>query len=307
MDRMISIVVPAYNEAANLPVLCSSIADVLNTVVFEIIIVDDGSVDHSREVLKQLHSEDPRIKYAFLSRNFGHQQALRCGILLAKGDAVITMDADLQHPPVVIPTLLDAWQKGNEIVITKRNVNNELPFTKRMFSRVFYQFINFISDIRIEPGAADFRLLDRKVIELINNSHESDLFLRGYVEWVGFRKQTITYSADERFAGKAQYTFKKSLELGLSGITSFSVKPLRISALAGAVISVFAFAYALYALAIYFFTDRAITGWASLLVSILFIGGLQLIMIGILGEYVGRMFMQVKGRPSFIVAEKSEA
>jgi dolichol-phosphate mannosyltransferase len=305
MNQRISIVVPAYNEAENLPVLTAELSKVLSTFDYEIIVVNDGSKDNSLSVLMQLHHEDNRIQYVSLSRNFGHQKALRCGLSFATGEAVISMDADMQHPPVLIPQLIEAWQKGSDVVVTQKVLNKNLSLPKRFFTFLFYKAINFISDVKIEHGAADFRLLDKKVLDVINKTPESDLFLRGYVEWVGFKKSVIVYTPSERFAGTAQYSWSKLFALALNGITSFSIKPLRVSAIIGAFISFLAFCYAMYAVYIFFFTDRAVTGWASLLVSMLFLGGLQLLMIGILGEYIGKIFIQSKGRPDYVVGEKS--
>lgn len=305
MNQRISIVVPAYNEAENLTVLTTELSKVLSAFDYQIIVVNDGSKDNSLAVLKQLNHADNRIKYVSLSRNFGHQKALRCGLSFATGDAVISMDADLQHPPDLIPEMIELWQSGNDIVFTERLQQNNLPFSKSFFSKFFYALLNFLSDIELSNGVADFRLMDRKVIDVINKTPETDLFLRGYVEWVGFKKIGLPYQAGNRHAGTSQYSWSKMFSLALNGITSFSVKPLRISAFVGALISFFAFCYAMYAVYIFFFTDKSVTGWASLLVSVLFLGGLQLLMIGILGEYIGKIFIQSKGRPDYVVAEKS--
>jgi glycosyltransferase involved in cell wall biosynthesis len=305
MNQRISIVVPAYNEAENLPVLAAEISKVLSAFDYEIIVVNDGSKDNSLSVLKQLNQADNRIQYVSLSRNFGHQKALRCGLSFATGDAIISMDADLQHPPAMLPKLIEAWKSGCDVVVTQKVLNNNLPLLKRFSTFLFYKAINLISDVNIEHGAADFRLLDKKVVDVINKTPESDLFLRGYVEWVGFKKSVVAYTPAERFSGTAQYSWSKLFALALNGITSFSIKPLRVSAVIGAFISFLAFCYAIYAIYIFFFTDKAVTGWASLLVSMLFLGGLQLLMIGILGEYIGKIFIQSKGRPDYVVREKS--
>jgi glycosyltransferase involved in cell wall biosynthesis len=305
MNQRISIVVPAYNEAENLPVLAAEISKVLGAFDYEIIVVNDGSKDNSLSVLKQLNQADNRIQYVSLSRNFGHQKALRCGLSFATGDAIISMDADLQHPPAMLPKLIEAWKSGCDVVVTQKVLNNNLSLPKRFSTFLFYKAINLISDVNIEHGAADFRLLDKKVLDVINKTPESDLFLRGYVEWVGFKKSVVAYTPAERFSGTAQYSWSKLFALALNGITSFSIKPLRVSAVIGAFISFLAFCYAIYAIYIFFFTDKAVTGWASLLVSMLFLGGLQLLMIGILGEYIGKIFIQSKGRPDYVVGEKS--
>ncbi len=304
MSKLISVVVPAYNEAANLKQLVDEVSNQLSAYQFELIVVNDGSKDDTLQVIKQLHESDERIKFVSLARNFGHQQALRCGLFFAKGDAVITMDADLQHPPSLLPEMIALWEQGNAIVATTKSDSSDTPFIQSFFTKIFYRVLNFVSDVSMHHGAADFRLMDRKVVELINQSPENDLFLRGFVEWVGFKKATISYAPKARFAGKSQYQMRRRVSLGVNGLTSFSVKPLRLAVVAGSIISLLAFIYALYALYVFFFTEKAITGWTSLLLSVLFLGGLQMLMIGILGEYIGKIFMQTKGRPNFVVEEK---
>jgi glycosyltransferase involved in cell wall biosynthesis len=294
----ISFVIPAHNEAENLvPLTDQILSNIGDKVQHEIIFVDDGSTDHTLEIIKQLILKNQHIHYISLSRNFGHQNALKSGIDHATGDCVISMDADLQHPPSLIFEMIDLWQKGNDIVYTIRKDHKTVSLLKRFSSRFFYKLIN------LERGAADFRLIDRSVANIIRNSHEYNLFIRGYISWLGFKTAKILYAADERLTGKTKYSFKKMMLFAVDGLTSFSIKPLRITIFLGGLISFLAFLYALYAIYIYFFTNKVMTGWTSLLISILFLGGLQLLFLGFIGEYIGRIFIQTKNRPSYVIKE----
>ncbi len=300
----ISFVIPAYNEEGNLNQLHDQILNnIENKVQYEIIFVDDGSSDNTLKVIKQLMLKDKHIHYISLSRNFGHQNALKSGIDHATGDCVISMDADMQHPPELIFEMIDLWQKGNDIVLTIRKDHQTVSLLKRFSSRFFYKLINIFSDIRLEPGAADFRLIDRSVADIIRNSHEYNLFIRGYISWLGFKTTKLLYASDERHSGKTKYSFRKMILFAADGLTSFSIKPLRIAIILGSLISFLAFLYALYAIYVYVFTDRVITGWTSLLASVLFLGGLQLLFLGFIGEYIGRIFIQTKNRPSYVIRE----
>lgn len=305
---LVSIVVPAFNEAENIPELAKQLSEVFQslsaTYRYELLFVDDGSSDNSLGLLARMHQANSAIKYLSFSRNFGHQSALKCGLKHAKGDCVISMDADLQHPPSMIPHFLKAWQEGYEVVYTQRQEDPSLPFLKQKTSALFYWIINALADLKLEDGTADFRLLDRKVIDAINELQETDLFLRGMISWIGFRQLKISYTPNKRFAGQTKYSFHKMMRLAIAGITAFSVKPLKIALFVGGLISILTFGYALYALGVYFFTNKAVPGWTSVLVSVLFIGGLNLITLGIIGEYIGRLFLQAKHRPDYIVREK---
>jgi glycosyltransferase involved in cell wall biosynthesis len=298
----ISVVIPAYNEEENLPEVATRIKENLTgRYEREIIFVDDGSRDRTAEVLRELCAADPELHYVSLARNFGHQSALRAGLDYATGDCVISLDADLQHPPALMPELLAQWVAGYDIVYTRRRDDVREPWLKRRTSLAFYQVMNTLSSVDFEPGTADYRLLDRRVVDVIRASPDVDLFLRGFIHWVGFRQKRIDYTPEPRFRGQTKYTVKKMINLALSGITSFSVRPLHLATLAGMGVSGLAFLYALYALGILLFTDRAVPGWASVLLSVLFIGGIQLLVLGIMGEYLGKLFVQAKGRPPYLV------
>lgn len=303
----VSIVIPAYNEAGNVELLVKKLKDTLKDYSnYEILFVDDGSEDKTLEILKALCRKYNRVRYLSLSRNFGHQNALKAGLDHAIGDCVITMDADLQHPPYLIPQLISKWQEGYEVVYTIRLDDSRVSFLKRKASNLFYRLMNWLSDIRIPKGSADFRLLDRSVVDVLKDTKEYHLFIRGITAWVGFRQYAVEYAPDERYAGKSKYTVKRMAGFALTGITSFSLKPLRLSILLGLFFAVLAFGYGVYAILTKLLTERAITGWASLLASVLFIGGIQLIVLGIIGEYIGKLVMESKQRPHYVVKEKSE-
>jgi len=303
----INFVIPVYNEESNLLEIYNRINSLtmLKEFDYDFIFVNDGSTDNSLEKIKGLKSSDNKIKFISLSRNFGHQCALKAGIDHANGDIVIMMDADLQHPPELINEMLLKWSEGYNIITTKRIDKIKLPLFKRITSRIFYRLLNFASGLKLDPGSADFRLIDNKVASVIKKTTDVEIFFRGYISWVGFKQYQIQYNSGERFSGKSKYSIKKMMHFAINGITSFSIKPLRIAVLLGLLFSLSAFLYALYALYMVIFTDKTIQGWASLIISILFLGGIQLIVTGILGEYLGKLYMQVKGRPSYIIDETS--
>lgn len=302
----VSIIIPIFNEEGNVAKVAAVLTDILSAYPsHEIIFVNDGSRDQTLGVVKQEREKNGNIHFLSFSRNFGHQNALRAGLDHAAGDCVISMDGDLQHPPELIPTLIENWLAGYDIVYTRRKDDPSLPLSKRLTSRLFYAITNMVSDVKIDPGAADFRLIDKSVLAVLKELKESHIFMRGMIAWVGFRQLGIEYVPHERVWGKSQYTFKKMFALALSGVTSFSIKPLHMATFFGFCAAAASFLYALYAISIKCFTDQSIPGWTSVLVSVLFMGGVQLITIGILGEYIGKLFIESKGRPHYIVKEKS--
>jgi polyisoprenyl-phosphate glycosyltransferase len=303
----ISIVIPSFNESENIPILASKLKPILESIgTWEMFFIDDGSSDGTREVLKTLNKEDSRIRYVCFSRNFGHQDALRAGLERVHGDCIVSMDGDLQHPPELVPDLVDRFRQGYDVVYTLRQEEKKLPIFKRITSSGFYHLINTMSDIKIEDGAADFRLLSRKALQAMLSFSEHGVFWRGVVPWIGFRQCAIPYVAAPRLYGETKYSLRKMFRFALDGITSFSVKPLHLTTSAGAIISLFAFLYAAYALLMHLFSDKTVAGWTSILISVLFIGGIQLISLGILGEYIGKLFMEAKKRPHYIIMEESE-
>lgn len=302
---LISVVVPVHNEEGNLDVLFAEVALNLAGHDFEVLFVDDGSTDTSLSVIQKLAAEHPEVRYVSFSRNFGHQAALRAGLAEATGDAVISMDADLQHPPSLLPELIAKWQEGNDVVYTVRDDKAaHIPWFKRVTSRAFYRVLNFLSDLTIEPGAADFRLLDRAVCDAVNAQHEANLFLRGYIQWIGFRQVGVPYVPAERLAGQSKYSLRTMVTFAGSGITQFSIRPLRLGYLLSMGAFGLALGYIVYA-AVVAAAGDTVPGWLSLVALFVFFQGFQFLLIGLIGEYLGRTFMQTKGRPDYIVARRS--
>ena len=304
----ISIVIPTYCEEGNLGELYEQLQFELSKIdvqSFEIIYVNDGSHDDSLRNIKELTTKDERVKFIHFSRNFGHQNALRAGLDFAKGDAVISMDADLQHPPELISTLIEHWRAGNKVVYTKRKDTNDLSFFKKLTSKMFYKLVNYLSETKLEEGTADFRLLDRSVVEALKNFNENNLFYRGIIPGLGFKQHGLEYIPNERFSGNTKYTFSKMVRFALTGITSSSAKPLYFSIYLGAFLALCSFFYALYAIYVSIFTTEAVAGWTSTIASILFIGGIQLMMLGIVGIYLGKLFSESKKRPNYIIEESN--
>lgn len=302
--KKISVVIPCFNEEDNLVQFYSELKKHLPTEYsYEIIFVDDGSSDTTLRKAKQLASSDSEVHYISFSRNFGHQNALKAGFDYASGDCAICMDSDLQHPPALIPVLLGKWEEGFQMVNTRREDHDSISKFKKATSRSFYKLTNSLSDVKVEPGVADYRLIDRVILDHLRNFSENYLFLRALFSWMGFRQATVDYKAGERFAGKSKYTLKKMVRLATTGITSFSIKPLRISIYLGFIFAILAFAYGIYALVAYCFTDITIPGWTSILMSVLLVGGINLLMLGIIGEYLGKLFIENKKRPNYIISE----
>jgi len=303
---MISIVVPCFNESENISALAREVRTQFESrrEPYEIIFVDDGSTDDTLQRIKSLPA-GANTRFISLSRNFGHQLALKAGLDYAEGDAVITMDGDLQHPPRLIPDLLAKWREGHAIVNTVRRRTGQAGFFKNNTSKLFYWIYEKVSGMPLAPGSADFRLLDKQVVLALRRFKEPHLFLRGLIHWVGFKTATVDYDADPRFAGETKYSLSKMVRFALDGIMTFSIKPLRVAGFIGVAISFFSALYMAYGLFIVMFTDRAIVGWASILVSVLFLGGIQMIFLGLLGEYIGRIFMESKDRPQYLIKEQS--
>lgn len=304
----LSIVVPAYEEQESLPVLCRKINEILDPIYddYEILIVDDGSRDETWNVVDRLHASDPRILGIKLTRNFGHQNAIMAGFREAHGRAVITMDADLQHPPELIPELINRWQDGFMVVNTMRQSTEKEPFLKRLTSSFFYKLFSFLTGTKMKSGMADFRLLDRAVIRELNRYNEPFIFLRGLVQWMGFPTTEVVFAAPERQLGFSKYSWHRMLRLALSGITSFSILPLRMSILIGIVTAGLAFCELLYVFYIALVKQASIPGWASTMGALSFLLGILFIMLGIIGEYIGRIFETVKGRPLYVVETRIE-
>ena len=292
-QEFISIVIPIMNEEGNVSILTDRLRNVLNgNWKYEIIFIDDGSTDNTLDAIKQLQKDDSRIVFLSFSRNFGHQNALRAGLDFAEGDCVISMDGDLQHPPELIPELIKKWREGYDVVYTLRKDDQKTGFFKRITSGFFYSLINRLSDVNIEQGSADFRLIDKSIVAVVRKLNEDPIFFRGMIRWLGFNQVAIEYVPDERVWGKTKYSIAKMFRFAIMGITSFSIKPLHLSSLFGVIFASLSFIYGIYALVLKLFTNYAIPGWSSLLIVVSFIGGVQLLMIGILGEYIGKLFIE---------------
>ncbi|MBC7936792.1 MAG: glycosyltransferase [Rhizobacter sp.] len=296
---MLSIIIPVYNEGENIQSLVDELYTYTNKET-EYIFVDDGSTDNTFAALELIAEKDSNIKCISLSRNFGHQNALMAGLQHSKGHTIIVMDGDLQHPPSLIPALLKKIDEGYDLVQTRRTSTKNIGLGKHLLSVVFYKFINAISDTRIEEGVADFKAFNRKVLDSILRFDERELFLRGIFSWIGFKTTTIDFKAPDRKFGKTKYSFTQMLRLALKGTTSFSFKPLRVALLAGSFISLAAFAFGIFALLSYY-KGNTVPGWASMIIAIMFLGGTQLLAIGLLGEYIASLFTETKKRPLYLV------
>jgi dolichol-phosphate mannosyltransferase len=300
---LISIVVPAFNEAECVGKLHEELRRVLDPLPyrFEFVFVDDGSSDTTVAVLSALRTRDPRVCFLSFSRNFGHQAALSAGLEHARGDAVIMMDGDLQHPPQVIPELLERWRTGFDVVNTIRLRTADIALPKRIMSAGFYWLFNKLGNIRIEPGAADFRLMSRAAVDALNLLPEKQRFLRGLVPWIGFRQTQVPFQAPERWAGKTKYTLGRSLRFALDGMTAFNFYPLRRLTVAGWLLAAASVGGALLGLAGQALGATPVAGWIWVLLAVLFFAGCQFIVTGIQGEYIGRVLEQVKERPLYII------
>ncbi|HHH42642.1 MAG TPA: glycosyltransferase [Gammaproteobacteria bacterium] len=302
----LSIVIPAFNEEGNLKVVYAELHRVLEPVEasWELIFVDDGSSDATWCLIEELAHADSRVKGIRFSRNFGHQYALLAGLQASTGAAIISLDADLQHPPELIPRLIEEWQKGNKIVKTVRLDPEKQSLFKKLTSRLFYRVFSYVSGVKIESGMADYRLMDRQVLEDVLSFREEGLFLRGLVQWVGYPNTSISYMPAERFSGTTKYTLGKMVKFAWHGVSSFSIVPLRIGILFGFIASAVSFASVLYAILGKVIEGHTVPGWASSLAIISFLFGILFLFLGILGEYVGRILLEVRDRPRFIVSER---
>jgi len=302
----ISLVIPLYNEEENLHALYRELVPVLNDINLraEVIFVDDGSRDKSFQMVKELSALDNRISGISLSRNFGHQVALTAGMQHARGEMVITLDADLQHPPNEIPRLIEQYDLGFDIVNTRRIDTEEIGFFKKTSSKLFYNLINRISEVPITESSSDFRLMSRKALDSFIQFSERGRFTRGLISWMGYRQTVIDYICPPRFAGKSKYTVRKMLHFAADGVTSFSAKPLRIASYVGVIVFLLGLIYAVFAI-IQNLSGKTIPGWTSLLVTVLLLGGIQLLTLGVIGEYLARIFNESKSRPLYFIKDKT--
>ncbi len=301
-----SVVIPVFNEEGNLELLHHRLSKVLQHSCedYEIILVDDGSRDKSLEIMSGLRGTDPRVKIISFSRNFGHQMAITAGIDYTSGDAVIVMDADLQDPPEVIPQLIEKWREGCDTVYAIRESRKD-PILKRFIAFAFYRLFKRMSEVDVPVDAGDFRLMSRRVVDILRNMPERNRYLRGLASWVGFSQASISYARDERHRGERKYTLWRSARLAVDGITSFSHFPLRLVTNLGLVVSLAGFLYGAIIIILGLFFDRVVPGWTTLMAAVIFLGGIQLIVVGVVGEYIGRIYVEVQQRPLYLIKQKT--
>lgn len=304
---MITIVIPCYNEEDVIDLTYQKLKDLLSKTSYdqELIFVDDGSHDKTLDLLHGMQKKDPCVRILSLSRNFGHQLAITAGIQHATGDVVVVIDADLQDPPEVILDMLKKWKAGYDVVYGKRKNRKGEGAFKMFTAKAFYRFINRLSEVEIPLDTGDFRLLDRKVVDAFNRLPEQDRFVRGMISWLGFDQAPVYFSRNARVAGKTKYPLRKMLSFALDGILSFSNKPLRMAAYFGFLLSGVSFLAILIAIIQRIFTENWVTGWTSLFISLMFFSGVQLITLGIIGEYIGRIYRESKNRTLYFLKEKS--
>jgi dolichol-phosphate mannosyltransferase len=301
----ISVIIPVFNEEKNISSVYNRCVSVLDSIgeSFELIFVNDGSKDNTFQIAYQLSETDARVKYISLSRNFGHQIAVSAGLEACCGDYAVIIDADLQDPPELIGNLYSKAKEGFDVVYAKRKLRKGETFFKSITAKFFYRLLKKITSINIPLDTGDFRIISRKVVNVLKQMPEQQKFLRGQIAWVGFNQTAVEYQREERTAGTSGYTVKKMISLAMDGITSFSNLPLRIATIAGFLVSGITFCVALYALYSRFISKDYVPGWTSIIISILFIGGVQLITIGIIGEYISRISSNVRNRPLYVISE----
>jgi glycosyltransferase involved in cell wall biosynthesis len=302
---LVSIVIPVYNEEATLDALVARLERVLadSGIEYEIVFVDDGSRDSSAALLRAHHARNPRLKCILLSRNFGHQVAVTCGLDHAEGDAVVVMDGDLQDPPEVVPQIVAKWREGFDVVYAVRRRRKE-HWAKVVAYKTFYWLMRRVSYLDIPLDSGDFSLMDRRVVDLLASMPERNRFVRGLRTWVGLNQTAFEYERDARYAGQSKYSFAKLLRLAFDGLVSYSFAPLRLVSNVGILVSLSALGYMIYLLGARIFGDVTIQGWTSTVVIVLFLGGIQLLSLGIIGEYIGRIFDEVKQRPQYVIGDR---
>jgi dolichol-phosphate mannosyltransferase len=306
MESLITIVVPLFNEELVIEQMYQRVTEVMAGIGlgYEVILINDGSRDKTLQIARRLCTQDPHVKLISFSRNFGHQAALTAGLDMARGDAVVIIDADLQDPPEIIPQMVEKWKDGFDVVYGTRVKREGETWVKKWTAAGFYWLLRKLTAVDIPPDTGDFRLLDRAVVNALNRMREKNRFLRGMVSWVGFRQCRLEYVRRERFAGETKYPLKKMVRFALDGILSFSQIPLKVSSVFGFLCSLLSFCLIIYGLVEkFFYAQSVIRGWLSTFVAILFLGGVQLICIGILGEYLGRIYDEIKNRPLYVCDE----
>ncbi len=306
MQTKLEIILPAHNEHGNVMPIYDEIKQALGNTnyYYTVLFVDDGSIDDTLLQIKEIAKQDSKVKYIQLSRNFGHQNAIKAGLDASTADVIIMMECDLQHPPYLINELLKQYELGYDIVRTHRVENETSGYFKRKTSNLFYKILNQLSDITLEQGSADFRLISGNAITQLKSFNEFELFYRGLIKWMGFKQISIEYHPEDRLSGKTKYTIKKMVSFGLNGFTSFSTKPLYFAAYLGLIFSILSVMYIPYIIYA-FYTGTEVRGWASVIVTVVFFGGLNLMILGIIGVYLSKLFSQSKSRPHYIIKESN--
>ncbi len=303
----ISAIVPSYNEEKNVPLIYERLTKVLSQINpnYEIIFINDSSKDNTLSVIKTIAQEDSHVKYISFSRNFGHQIAVSAGIDLCKGNAVVIIDADLQDPPELILEMYKKYKEGYKVVYARRKTREGETWFKKATAKIFYRILAAMTSIEIPVDVGDFRLIDKVVVKQLKNMPEKSKYLRGQISWIGYKQTFVEYHRDARIYGKTNYPLKKMIRLALDGITAFSDKPLKMASAIGIISAIIALLAIIYALLSHFIFDSSVSGWTSLIISVLFIGGVQLITIGIIGEYIARINNDVRNRPLYIIEEQN--
>lgn len=304
--KKITILVPCYNEQESLPALydaLKSLMDANASYQWEVLLVNDGSKDKTIEIVKQIRTQDKRFSYVDLSRNFGKEAAMLAGFDYATGDAIVIMDADLQHPPHVIPKMLKKWEEGYDDVYGKRLSRGKESWLRKQLSMIYYRLLQKTTRVEVLQNVGDFRLLDRKCIEELKKLRETERYTKGMYCWIGFKKTSVDFETQDRIAGQSSMSLKSLFSLAIDGITSFTVAPLKLSAILGFAVSFVAFVYMCYVLCKTIFVGEDVQGYPTLVILILFLGGVQLISLGIIGEYLGKIFNETKNRPVYVVSE----
>ncbi|NMD68803.1 glycosyltransferase family 2 protein [Bacillus sp. DNRA2] len=309
MLKLVSIVVPCYNEEQSIDLFFSVVDPILkeiSTIDYEVIYVNDGSKDNTEQVMKELSDREPKVRFVSFSRNFGKEAAMLAGIEAAYGDAVVLMDVDLQDPPSLLPQMIDDWINGGyDVVYTRRSTRSGEPPIRSWFAKQFYKLINNMSDVQIVDGARDYRLMDRKAVDSFLRLRERNRFAKGLFMWVGYNSKCLEFENVERAVGSTSWSFWKLVHYAIDGIVSFTISPLRWATYFGFFTASSAFFYMFYVIFSKILFGNSVSGYASIVSIILFFGGIQLIFLGIIGEYIGRIFIEVKGRPNFIIKEAS--
>lgn len=307
--KLVTILVPAYNEEEVLYMLYERLRTLMDDTTaydFEVLLVNDGSKDKTLQIMQELREKDKRINYLNLSRNFGKETAMIAGLDYCKGDAVIIIDADLQDPPELIPEMLQYWEEGYDDVYAKRKSREGESFLKKFTSKMYYKVLQAFTKIEIQKDTGDFRLLDRRCVEALKSMRESQRYTKGLFSWIGYNKKEILYDRDPRAAGKTKWNYGKLINLSIDGITSFTTSPLRWAAIIGVLVSLIGFIYMIFIIVKTIVSGIDVPGYASTMVVILFLGGIQLIFLGVIGEYLGRAFNEGKHRPLYFVERYNE-